>query len=63
MCLPRSHFPIISQDIEVGSGFHSENPRKRLERDARADLKIILRVLQHSESINYQDAEASKYLS
>lgn len=42
MCLPLSHFPIVPQETAVGSGFHSENPRKRLERDARADLKIIL---------------------
>ena len=42
--------------------FILKNPRKHFEHDARADLKMILRVLQHSESINYQDAEASKYL-
>ena len=47
------------EETEDGSGFHSENPRKHFEHDARADLKMIL---QHSESINYQDAEASKYL-
>lgn len=42
--------------------FILKNPSKLFEHDACADLKIILRVLQHSESINYQDAEASKYL-
>lgn len=42
--------------------FILKNPGKGFEHDACADLKIILRVLQHSESINYQDAEASKYL-
>jgi hypothetical protein len=53
--LPLSLFPIISLEIEVGSGFHSENPRKHFEHDAPADLKIIL------SSLTFRIYQLSRY--